>query len=130
MENRDNIRDRILSRMPQPANVAAYRDEMASTLAKNEQRLRLGKWVAAAYWLLAVGLFADCVSHNQYWLDTPRGHISAFTTIMLLITGAVQLLRFAVNKGRVEILKEIKQLQLQVLELRAAMEKSGNTPGL
>jgi hypothetical protein len=49
---------------------------------------------------------------------------------MLLITGAVQLLRFAVNKGRVEILKEIKQLQLQVLELRAAMEKSGNTPGL
>jgi hypothetical protein len=125
MENKDSIRDRILSRLPQPANAAAYRDEMASTLAKNDRNLRLRWWVTMAYWLLAVSLIAYCLS--QHWLDTPRGQIRAFAGIMLL---SVQLLRYAVNRGSVEILKEVKQLQLQVLELRAAMEKSDDAPGL
>jgi hypothetical protein len=30
-----------------------------------------------------------------------------------------------VNRSRVEILKEVKQVQLQVLELQASIEKSG-----
>lgn len=126
----DSIRERILSRLPQPGNVAAYREEMASALAKNDRILRLESWVAMAYWLFAVGLFTFCVLHNQYWLNTPRGHISAFTTIMLLICGAVMVLKNMVNRSRVEILKEVKQLQLQMLELRAAIEKRGNAPGL
>jgi hypothetical protein len=30
-----------------------------------------------------------------------------------------------VNRSRVEILKEVKQVQVQVLELQASIEKSG-----
>lgn len=121
----DSIRDRLLLHLPQPANRAAYREQVNSTLAKNDRKLRIERWTAMVYWLIAVGLFTYCVLHNQHWLDTPRGHISVFTTIMLLICGAVQLLRFAIDRTRIEILKEIKQVQLQMLELQAAVEKTG-----
>jgi hypothetical protein len=131
MDNKDSIRDRILSRLPEPANAAAYRDEMASTLAKNEQRLRLeGGYSAAIMWVLAVGFITACVMKGARWLDTARGHFMEFLVVLLLIGGAVEILKHAANRSRVELLKEVKQLQLQVLELRAAMEKSGNPPGL
>jgi len=130
MENKDSIRDRILSRLPEPANAAAYRDEMASTLAKNEQRLRLEGGYSAAIWVLAVVFFTACVMKGVKWLDTPRGHFMEFVVLLLLVTGAVEILKHAANRSRVELLKEVKQLQLQVLELRASLPKDGNTPGL
>lgn len=120
-----NIRDRLLSRLPQPANSAAYREEVASTLAKNEKRLRLEGGYTAAMWLLAVGFFTACVLKGAKWLDTTHGHFMEFVVLLLLITGAVEILKHAVNRSRVEMLKEIKQVQLQVLELRASLEKRG-----
>lgn len=125
MANNDSIRDRILSRLPQPANAAAYRDEMASTLAKNEKRLRLEGGYSAAVWVMAVVFFTVCVMKGVQWLDTARGHFMEFVVLLLLVTGAVEILKHAVNRSRVDLLKEVKQLQLQVLEMRASMEKSG-----
>jgi hypothetical protein len=118
-----NIRDRLLSRLPQPANSAAYREEVASTLAKNEKRLRLEGGYTAAMWLLAVGFFTACVLKGARWLDTTNGHFMEFVVLLLLITGAVEILKHAVNRSRVEMLKEIKQVQLQMLELQASIQK-------
>ena len=126
----DSIRDRILARLPQPANVAAYRDEMVSTLARNEKRLRREKWGMIALWLYAVGFFMACSFMGPKRLDTPAGHYIELFAFLLLIYGAVEIVKHFVNRSRVEILKEVKQLQLQVLELRASMEQSGNAPGL
>jgi hypothetical protein len=35
----DSMRDRLLARLPQPENLAAYREETASLLAKHEKAL-------------------------------------------------------------------------------------------
>jgi hypothetical protein len=113
----------LLSRLPQPANSAAYREEVASTLAKNEKRLRLEGGYTAAMWLLAVGFFTACVLKGARWLDTTNGHFMEFVVLLLLITGAVEILKHAVNRSRVEMLKEIKQVQLQMLELQASIQK-------
>jgi len=130
MENKDSIRDRILSRLPQPANAAAYRDEMASTLAKNEKRLRREQFWTIFEWGFAVSFFVTCLMHGPKWLASPAGHFLEAFTFLFLIFGAVEIVKHFVNRSRVEILKELKQLQLQMLELRAAMEKSGNAPRL
>src|ERR1017187_7547773 len=126
----DSIRDRLLSHLPQPANLAAYREQVTSTLAKNEKRLRLERWYMAVMWLLAVGFFTACLMKGARWLDTTNGHFMEFVALLLLITGAVEILKHAVNRSRVEMLKEIKQVQLQMLEMQASMEKRGNAPGL
>ncbi|HEX9198865.1 MAG TPA: hypothetical protein VF865_04860 [Acidobacteriaceae bacterium] len=130
MEKTDNIRDRLLSHLPQAANLVAYREEVASTLARNDKRLRIEKWGMAAMWLVAVGVFTACVMKGERWLDTPTGHFMEFVVLLLLVTGAVEVLKHFVNRTRVELLKEVKQVQLQVLELQASIQKSGNAAGL
>jgi hypothetical protein len=125
MENKDSIRDRLLEHLPQPENLAAYKEEVASTLEKNQKRLRLEGGYSAGIWVLAVGFFTLCVMKGERWLDTPKGHFMEFVVLLLLVTGAVEILKHAVNRSRVEILKEVKQVQLQVLELQASLQKSG-----
>ena len=121
--NSGNLRDRLLSSLPQPANLAAYREEVASTLEKNEKRLRFESWNTVATWLTAIGFFTACVLKGARWLDTTNGHFMEFVVLLLLITGAVEILKHAVNRSRVDMLKELKQVQLQVLELQASLEK-------
>jgi len=130
MENKDSIRDRILSRLPQPANAAAYRYEMASTLERNEKRLRREQFWTFFEWGFAVGFFVTCLMHGPKWLASPAGHFLEAITFLFLIVGAMEIMKHFVNRSRVDILKELKQLQLQVLELRAAMEKNSNAQGL
>jgi hypothetical protein len=38
-QKNNNLRERLLSRLPQPENIAAYREETASLLAKHEKAL-------------------------------------------------------------------------------------------
>ena len=38
-QQNDTLRERLLSRLPQPENLAAYREETASLLAKHQRAL-------------------------------------------------------------------------------------------
>jgi hypothetical protein len=124
-QKNERLRDRLLSRLPQPANFSAYRDEVSSMLEKNEKRLSWEKRGASTLWIFVVGFFALLTSRGAHWLDTPKGHYCEFTVCLLLITGAVELLKHFINRTRVELLKEVKQVQLQVLELQASLRKGG-----
>ena len=102
---------------------------------ENEDRARY-EWLALRCQAGDPGAFEDlvavtaCVMKGATRLDTTHGHLMAFVVLLLLISGAVEVLKHAVNRSRVEMLKEIKQVQLQVLELQASMEKNGNAPRL
>jgi hypothetical protein len=105
--------------------MASYREQVTSTLAKNEKRLLLEKWYMTALWLVAIAFFTACVMKGEKWLDTTTGHFMEFVVLLLLVSGAVEILKHMVNRSRVELLKEVKQVQLQVLELQAVIEKTG-----
>jgi len=119
--NAENLRDRLISRLPQPSNLADYRREVAELLAKNEKGLRREKWGAGALWMFLV-----ITGTLMIWLpgqaQNPRPDQAAWLAglaTFMLIGGAVELLKHFINRARVELLKEAKQTQLQVLELKA-----------
>jgi hypothetical protein len=117
----DNLRERLLARLPKPEKLAAYQREVAVEIAKNEKRLRLQKRIAAALWIFAVGFsLLLTLWRGESWMATPHGHMAEFSCLLLFIWGAVQLLGSAIDGSRIAILKEVKQLQLQVLELQAS----------
>jgi hypothetical protein len=127
MEQRnDSIRDRLLSRLPQPANLAAYREEVASMLEKNEKAYRREKWKTGALLLFAVGYIVVPLSLNWLRLDTPKGISYGFMAFLLYLYAMVEVLKHFINRSRVEILREVKQVQLHVLELQASLRKSGD----
>ena len=127
MEQRnDSIRDRLLLRLPQPENLAAYREEVASMLEKNEKAFREKKWVVCTILFFAVGFITVPLSLNWFRLDTPQGISFVGTAFVLLLYAFTEVLKHFINRSRVEILREVKQVQLQVLELQASLRKSGN----
>ena len=119
----ESLRDRLLARMPQPENLAAYREETALTLAKNDRKLFWVQWMARATWIVALVYWAVVFDRGEKWLTTPNGYIFNFVVIGLFVCGLFQILKEFVLRSRVEILKEVKQVQLQILELQASINK-------
>jgi hypothetical protein len=116
----DTLRDRLLAQTePDPARLARYREEVRAMLERQEKTLWWQKWYAGASWfatLLVVVLFLILKPP-----ETPTGGVwlmPYIIVLLVLVAGAVELLRYYLNRSRVELLKEIKGLELLVRELK------------
>ena len=125
----ESMRDRLLSRLPQPENLAEYRKEVSALLEKNEKALRRQTWYASAIWFWVVGLGTTLMLLANLHPEKPKAAWLAATfgswACFMLIFGAVELMKYFINRARVELLKETKQAQLQVLELHELLRKRG-----
>jgi hypothetical protein len=131
MEHRNEaIGELLLSRLPRPANLAAYQQEVTSLLADNEKRLRRNKWTVVRVWIFVVAVSGPFLWMAGRHFDTPQGNWYLGLACFWVLFGAVEVFKYVVQQGRVELLKEIKQIQLQVLELHASLNKGGSSmPG-
>lgn len=126
MEHRsDAISELLLSRLPRPANLAAYQEEVKSLLAENEKKLRQNKWTVVRVWIFVIALSVPCLWVAGANFNTPQGNWFLGTTYFWVLFGAIEIAKYAFHQGRVELLKELKQIQLQVLELHALLPKDG-----
>jgi len=94
-------------------------------LADLERRLTLEKWYMTAVWIFAVLFATVCLLVIGF-----RGRTSPEMSILalcfvLLISGGVEVVKHFVNRSRVELLKELKGLELQVRQLD---ERLSNLP--
>jgi len=132
----DSIRERLLSQLPQPANLAAYREEVASMLEKKEKEVRRERRVMIELWV-----FAIVVSIPFLWMGAQRFGSKAVDEAVMgpyfmgcagfwFLFALVYFAAHSISRSRVDLLKEVKQVQVQVLELQALLEKgSAQTTG-
>jgi hypothetical protein len=121
----ESVRDRLLARLPQPENLAAYREETASLLARHEKAIfweiflaQILYWLAAAVWVTVNSTWGPKVDTNgKILLESLAG--------FLLFMWLFNAMNSRISRSKVDLLKEIKQLQLQVLELQASLRKDG-----
>jgi hypothetical protein len=121
----DSMRERLLARLPQPENLAAYREETASLLAKHEKALFWEKMPSTVCYVIAFAAFIV----NWFWgqkLGGALNHFLWFWAGLAYFGGAVLDLRYRIYRSRVDTLKEIKQVQLQILEIQASLQKRGS----
>ena len=121
---RENIGERLLARLPRPANLEAYEREVTSLLAKNEKSLRQNKWTVVRIWIFVVVVSAPFLWMAGRHFNTSQGNWFLGLACFWVLFGAVEVVKYVVQQGRVEVLKELKQIQLQVLELRGMQGKS------
>jgi hypothetical protein len=119
----ESVRDRLLARMPQPENLAAYREETASLLAKHKRALFWEKVPSTVFSLLAVSLFWMTFTPWVQKLGTRQIQNFYVDACLFFFISAMLELRYKIYQNRVELLKEVKQIQLQILELQAAQNK-------
>ena len=129
MEPNDNsIRDRLLSGPPNPRDLADYRQRVSSLIEASQRRLRRERLLVTGFWIF-------CAVSATTWLwfsaDAARLPRGPFLACIFFTWGGVEVVKHYVNAVRVDVLKEIKQIQVQVFELQAGagVKISGNEPG-
>jgi len=129
MEQQDNnLRERLLAQLPQPENVAAYREETASLMARHEKALFWEKWSSRTFALLGVALWLFASSSliplgTQNLLGANEKIYLSAVGGLLFFMGLLYALGYQVSQSKVELLKEVKQVQLQILEVQASLNK-------
>jgi hypothetical protein len=126
----DSIRERLLSQLPQPANLPAYREEVASMLEKKEKEVRRERRVMIELWV-----FTIVVSIPFLWMGAQRFGSKAVDQAVMgpyfmgcagfwFLFALTYFVAHSISRSRVELLKEVKQVQVQVLELQELLEKA------
>ena len=121
----ESLRDRLLARLPQPQNLAAYREETASLLAKHEKALFWEKMPAVVLTLIALFILMA----GWFWAHKIGAAVDQFTWVwtgFFYFAGAGLGLNYRIYRSKVDMLKEVKQVQLQILELQASLQKRGS----
>ena len=119
----NNLRARLLAALPQPENLAAYREQTVALLAKHATALRWDYFTVNVFYIIAVVFLF--VSTASYWhLDAIVRHSFQFGSALFFFMGMVFDLRYRIYNSQVATMKEIKQVQLQILELQASLGKN------
>jgi hypothetical protein len=121
-QGNSSLRERLLARLPQPENVAAYREETAALMAKHERALYWDRVMARTLTFMGAGFFILATSTWGRKLY-PDGTIPLEVLALLLFFAGVNELGYRISRAKVDLLKETKQVQLQVLELHALIKK-------
>lgn len=129
MEQRsESIGELLLSHLPQPANLAAYQQEMASLFTKNDEVLRRGRSTVKRMWIFVAVIAAPFLWMAGTHFNTSQGNWFLGLTCFWVLLGAVEVEKYEAHKGRVDLLKEIKQAQLQILQLHTLI-REGDAKG-
>ena len=129
MESNESISELLLSRLPQPANSATYQKEVTSLLAENEKKLRRNKWTVVRLWIFVVVVSAPFLWMAGTHFDTAEGNWFLGLVCFWVLLGAIEIAKYEHQQGRVELLKELKVVQLQILQLHAQFSTGGTVSG-
>src|SRR5436309_1426112 len=115
----DNLRDQLLGQQsPRSDKLAEYRKELQAMLDQNEYRLRRERKYTTILWIFTVVMYTGFLiiggRHPTSVLGVWFGVMGCFW----FIYPSVELLKHFINRGRVDVLRELKQLELRVVELQ------------
>jgi p-aminobenzoyl-glutamate transporter AbgT len=117
----NDLRERLLAALPQPEKLIAYREETATLLAKHARALRWDHLTAYSFVFLAALLFIWSFYPGP--LGGAAVHSFRVVSAVFYFVGAIFVVRYHIYGSQVATLKEIKQVQLQILELQASLRK-------
>jgi hypothetical protein len=114
---RNSLRERLLDRAaPAADRLAAYRKEVRKMIEKKEKALNRERRVTSVMWIFLVVLCTVFL----FVAGQREGDVRLWFGIQAcfwFLFGAVFVLRYFLNRNRLEFLKEIKSLELRVAEL-------------
>jgi menaquinone-dependent protoporphyrinogen IX oxidase len=124
MEQQTNdLRARLLAALPQPENLAKYREETAALLSKHARALRWDYIALNAFYSIAAVLFFISVGSPNWHVDATVRHSFQLGSAIMLLGGMLCEMRYRIYDSQVATLKEIKQVQFQIVELQASLRK-------
>jgi hypothetical protein len=119
----NELRERLLATLPTPENLTAYREETAALLAKHSKALRWDKIMAYLMVFLATALWFLWTPNQPWHLGAGAIHGFQVASALMFFYGVIYMARYEIYASQIATLKEIKQVQIQILELQASLRK-------
>ena len=115
---KNTFRDQLLAQeMRSNKLYEKYRGEVDKMIDKESKALRRQKWITLAVWIFIVFLCTAFLLIGGYSKDPTMKLWFGILACFCFMFGAVYLFGFGINRNRVELLKEMKEIQLRILEL-------------
>lgn len=111
----ESPRNQLLGALPQPKQFEAYRAAIQAGLARQESELRREKLAMHALRLVAVVFAVLLLWFDPQIATKPQNLWLAFT---MAFVATIESIRYYISRQRLDLLTEIKQLQIQILELQ------------
>jgi hypothetical protein len=112
-----SFREKLLAEGgPAAGCLDGYRKEVNAMIEKQQEVLERQRWVTSFMWIFLVILCTIFLVVGGYMGGEERLWFGILACFWLLF-GAVFLLRYFLDRNRLELLKEIKALEVRVLEL-------------
>jgi hypothetical protein len=117
------LRERLLAGVTPPgARLEAYRSEVRAMIEQKERRLARQRFVSSAMWLFLVALCTvflllagSSSGDTRLWWG--------IQACFWFLFGSVFLLRYFLDRNRLEFLKEIKGVELRIAEMAEKLEQ-------
>ena len=129
-ESPNKIREQLLAQNePTRERRLTYEKETQAMLNELEVGFRREKWGTGILWIYATLFITAALLITGYRNQVqPEISILAFA-FALLIGVAVELIKHFINRSRVEVLKELKGMQMQIFELESRMPEHSRQNG-
>ena len=111
------MQDRLLSQLPGAGELDAYRKKVAALVESDRKRIRVERVIATSFWVFCALSAVAYLWFGDTWSQLPR---APFLACIFFLWGGVEVLKHHIHSAEVELRKEVKQLQVQVLELQSA----------
>ena len=114
MTSSDDLSAALLARLPLPAELPALRAEALAAMARERARVKLQRILVQSFWI-----FCAAASTAYMWFGPAQDRVPRAPVLacFFLLWGGIEVIKHRIYSSRVEVLAEIKQLQLQVAEL-------------
>ena len=123
----NSLRDQLLAQAePSRDKLTRYQQETEAMFKELDRRLRRETWFTVAMWLYAVAFMTICLFVVGYRVEAgkaPPETVVLSMAFFFVIYGAIELIKHFINRSRVELLKELKGLEAQMLELQQRLQK-------
>jgi hypothetical protein len=126
MDNMHEIRSQLLSHIPQPENLSEYRSRVAEITQRDQKRLHVEHVVTTLFWIFCVVTATAYLWFGNSDSPLPR---APFLACIFFLWGGVELLKHRIHAAQIEIQKDLKQLQLQILEMKTSVVSRDPAPG-
>lgn len=113
----DSIREHLLQQLPTLDTATVYKAPIAKTLERNETNIGRERIWVTTFWVFCVLSAASYIWFGPGASQMPRG---PFLACIFLMWGSLEVLKHHINSSRLDLLKEIKQVQVQLVDLQAS----------
>jgi hypothetical protein len=123
MDRTDSLRDQLLNAAAEhPVRHTQYQQEVQLMLSDVEKKVRIEGRMIAAQWIFVVVLTTAFMLIGGWKHQTMTGMWFVMQGIFWFLFGTVFLLMHRFNKLYLDMLKEIKRVEVSVLELKESLQ--------